>query len=413
MRRTRAQTSVLTLAAAVFFAACSDSPQSLTPIDADSPVAPNVLAGARGQEELVRQIPGFGGVFLDENGTPNVYLTDLDAALDAELDLASFMRDRGFDAVPIKVRRADFTIPQLDEWFTAAAEATLGHDGVVTIDIDDRSNRVSIGVVDASQVEMIRDRAVGLGIPVEALDVTVMGPIRTAATLQDQVRPVQGGLQINFDLFVCTLGFNVAAVNGRESPSFITNSHCTDVQGGTEGTRYFQPAFFVPEAFIGLEVDDPTYDSRECFEGFVCRYSDAARVRYDGGVSHTLGKIYRTTGPNNLDLTIDGEWKLVAKRRAMVGHTVSKVGRTTGWSEGEVFMTGVAVLQAGSNIVVLDQSFANGFVGGGDSGSPVVFTDEDHAALTGLLWGGAANGSFYVFSTIQNVQMELGRLKVK
>ncbi len=411
MRRIRVKTSFLTLAALVFFAACSDAPQSPAPIGVDRPATPSVLAGARGQEELVRQIPGFGGMFIDENGTPNVYLTDIENALDAEMDVASFMRDRGFDALPIKAHRANFTIPQLDEWFTETAKSTLGHDGVVAVDIDDRSNRLSIGVVDPSQVEMIRDRVLGLGIPQEALDVTVTGPIQTAVTLQDGVRPVQGGLQINFGFFACTLGFNVSAVDGVAEPSFITNSHCTDVQGGTEDTRYFQPVFFVANSFIGREVADPTYDPIDCFDGFVCRYSDAARVRYDRGVSYTLGKIYRTTAPNNFDITIDGEWSLVTKRRAVVGQTVSKVGRTTGWSEGAVLATGVATLQSGTNIVILDQSFADGPVGGGDSGSPVMFTDDDHAALTGILWG--SGGSFYVFSPIANVEMELGRLTIK
>jgi hypothetical protein len=65
-----------------------------------------------------------------------------------------------------------------------------------------------------------------LGIPEAAV------VIRFAATLRDQVRPIVGGLQINSPGFLCTLGFN--AVRAAQN-TFITNSHCTNKQGGTEG----------------------------------------------------------------------------------------------------------------------------------------------------------------------------------
>ena len=42
-----------------------------------------------------------------------------------------------------------------------------------------------------------------------------------------------GGIQIHFSGYLCTMGFNVDHAGGR---SFITNSHCTSRQGGTEGT---------------------------------------------------------------------------------------------------------------------------------------------------------------------------------
>jgi len=413
MRRTLVCTLGSTLAAVMLVAACTDSPQSLQPVGPETRATPENLVGARGQEQLVREIPGYGGFFLDEDGVPNVYLMDSDEGIDAELEIAQFMRGHGMRPQSVKVRHGDFSIPQLDDWLQEAAKGVLQDEGVVSVDIDDRLNRVSVGVTDAGMVEATRTRLSGLGIPEGALDVVVYGPIERAATLQDFVRPVSAGLQINFDFFVCTLGFNVSAVNGRRAPSFVTNSHCTDVQGGTEDTRYFQPAFFVPDAFIGREVDDPAYDPINCFDGFVCRLSDAARVRYDGGVDFRVGSISRTTGPNNFNLDIVDSWKIVAKRDPIVGQVVNKVGRTTGWSRGPVLATGVITQQAGTNILIFDQAFAEGPVGPGDSGSPVFRTDESYAALQGLLWGSGGGGTFFVFSPISNIEAELGKLTVR
>lgn len=404
------------LAVSLLVAACADD--GSTPLAPDARdgegVTPSVLLGAPGHEELVRDVPGYGGMFLDEEGRPTVYLTDPEVYLDAELEVAAFMRRRGEAPSPIRVRQANFSLPRLDGWLRAAAEEVMPAGGVVSLDIDERVNRVSIGVEDAGMVQDVRRRALDLGIPDQALDVVAMGPFEPAVSLRDFVRPANGGLQINFGLFVCTLGFNVSHVDERPEPSFVTNSHCTDQQGVVANTEYFQPAFFVENSFLGIEVDDPPYDPIDCFDGFVCRLSDAARVRYDGGVPHTVGKIYRTTGPNNLDLTIDGEWTLVAKRRRpIVGQIVSKVGRSTGWTQGDIFATDVITLQAGSNIVLFGQALANAGVGPGDSGSPVLRTDGDKAALEGLLWGSGAGGTILVFSPIANIQQELGRLEVR
>ncbi len=62
-------------------------------------------------------------------------------------------------------------------------------------------------------------------------------------------------VQIAYGNSLCTLGFHVS----RDfSPGFVTNSHCSNVQGGVEGTEYFQPTVTAAN-FIGTEVMDPPY----------------------------------------------------------------------------------------------------------------------------------------------------------
>ena len=81
-------------------------------------------------------------------------------------------------------------------------------------------------------------------------------PVKLAATLQDRIRPVVGGLQINFPGFLCTHGFNALRNSQR---SFITNSHCTNIQGGNQSTPYWQPTSGIAPAQIATEVADPAY----------------------------------------------------------------------------------------------------------------------------------------------------------
>jgi hypothetical protein len=210
-------------------------------------------------------------------------------------------------------------------------------------------------------------------------------------------------LQINFSNFLCTLGFN-ALRNGQNS--FITNSHCTDVQGGSEGTRYWQPIKAATN-LIGTEVSDPTYfmNSNGCPAGRRCRFSDASRAAYAAGISFSLGKIARTTGFNSI--TIDGRFNITGEGSASVGQIVNKVGRTSGWTRGKVTNTCVHVNVSGTNITQLCQTLVSARVRAGDSGSPV-FKGSTGVTLTGILWGGG--GSVFVYSPISNIERELGAL---
>jgi len=358
---------------------------------------------------LTRALPGFGGLFVD-HGVPTVYLTDLGQQHLADQLLGGFARARG--AAGIRVLAARFAYRDLDKWFQQVSEEAFTQGGVVFVDLDEAANRVLVGVERGSSHANIRSLAARLRVPVEALTVRDVEPIHQLAELQDQVRPVVAGLQINFPGFLCSLGFN--AVSGGQN-SFVTASHCTTTQGGVEGTQYFQSLSSQPNSFIGTEVADPNYvrgkgKNSTCPKGRRCRMSDASRAAYAAGVPFILGGIAQTSGPNNGSLTIIGTFTIVGEGGEIVGDVANKVGRTTGWTQGIITNTCVNTGVSGSNIVQLCQDFVSAGVGAGDSGSDVFLDTAAGVQLLGVLWGGNGAGTQFVYSPIANIEQELGPL---
>ena len=316
------------------------------------------------------------------------------------------------------MRKGDYDWSQLEGWFTTASGAALAVRGAVFVDADEASNRVRIGV-EPGAGGRVRAALAKLRMPDAAVIVEERAPITYAVgqgprpkakpgsgqSLQGTLRPIIGGAQINFPGFLCTLGFNV---NG----SFVTNSHCTTTQGGTEGTRYWQPTQTASPSQVATEAADPAYSSNlsGCPSGRVCRRSDASRAAYVNGFNQfTIGRIARTNRPGR-NLTIVGDFRITAEASAVVGNVVNKVGRTTGWSQGSVTNTCVNTNVSGTNITQICQNFVSATVGSGDSGSPVfqIISGTD-VRLMGILWGGSGSQSF-VFSPLNQVEQELGAL---
>ena len=395
------------LASVAAAAACRDSgpttgPAPVSLVQTRQAPAPDIAT-------LTRQIPGFGGVFID-HGVPTVYLTDLTQRDRAVGLLRAFGRSRGLGDV--RVLQARFAYGDLDRWFQDISYNAFEQGHVVFVDLDEAANRVLVGVERGSSHANIRGLAARLGVPAEALTVRDADPIHYAAGLQDQVRPVVAGLQINFPGFLCTLGFN-AVSNGQNS--FVTASHCTTTQGGVEGTQYWQSLSSQPNSFIGTEVADPQYfrgkgKNSPCPKGRRCRYSDSARAAYAAGVLFTLGGIAQTSGPNNGSLDITGNFSIGGAGGEVAGDVANKVGRTTGWTQGVITNTCVDVGVLGTNIVQLCQNLVTAGVGAGDSGSDVFFDTGSGVNLLGILWGGNGAGTVFVYSPIANIEQELGPL---
>jgi hypothetical protein len=217
---------------------------------------------------------------------------------------------------------------------------------------------------------------------------------------------------------VCTLGFNIpgGTKNGvAYGRSFVTNSHCTNTQGGTEGTNYYQPSSSV-SGIIATEADDPTYfKGGVCPKGKKCRYSDASRALYAAGTGSSDGLIAQTTGFNNGSLTVSSSnpfFTITGQANgAAVGAVVNKVGRTSGWTRGSVTRTCVHTGVQGSQVMQLCQTFVQGsgtIVLSGDSGSGVWIDSGNGVTLVGLLWGGSSDNRTFIFSPLSQVMDELG-----
>jgi hypothetical protein len=440
--------SCVLVVGALLVAACSDVPLPNQPGATTS--GPRTLAAVAQDPtpdflEVARVVPGFAGYYLDAAGAPTVRLTDPARRPEAEAALAGFLADRGFSASDLRVVQSTYDYLQLDAWYNQSWGHALSVSGAVYSDIDESNNGLRFGAVDAAAAAQVTSVVEGAGVPAAAFSVVVAAPVENMHTLRDRVRPVHGGYQINFFpspvspvSLVCTMGFNVVK-NGVNS--FITNSHCSNVQGGTETpTDYYQPLRGTPpnpNNFIGVEVEDPHYEVVNCTQDFEipaqCRYSDASRAQYASGVPFDLGHIARTTtsyqdtprgepditgararvpvlevDPANPTFAISGEQK-----RSVLGETVNKVGRTTGWTVGPVIQTCINTLVLGTvpPIIQRCQDRVRADVAGGDSGSPVfrVLGGSGKVRLAGILWGGSVSGTVtYVFSPMANVHRELG-----
>jgi hypothetical protein len=403
-------------AGAVLLAACSGDLNSPAPTSPDLQLQNLQSSESPSQEQLDRQIPGFGGYFLDRTGTPTVYLQAGARRGPAEQALAAVLSARGLAPERLQVLTAAYSYRQLERWFQQASPEALAVTGAVFVDNDEASNRVRIGVEHLSAQANVNAAVARLGIPAGAVIIEQTQPIVQLATLQNVVdRPVRAGVQINFPGYLCSVGFN--ATLGTQQ-SFVTASHCTNTQGGTEGTPYWQPLQSVDGTQIATEVDDPVYFKNQngCPRGRKCRYSDASRAAYVNGANQALGLIAATSGPNNGSLTITGSLSIGSDDCNSLGgclvsgSTVGKIGRTTGWTAGVITNTCVNTGVQGSQIVQLCQTFVSAGVGGGDSGSDVFQGSGPTVKLAGVLWGGSSSGNQFVFSPLGNVFRELGTL---
>ena len=415
----RQRTPIFALAAAAIVALGGCSDDTTQPSAPSGPSAVPDLARTAAQQDLAddpialaRAVPGFGGFFVDDQGTPTVYLTNSGRRAAAEQALGPWFRERNRPAAALRVLPARFAWTDLERWYAQASPEALAVPGAVFADADEAGNRVHIGVEHAAAASRVRSVLARLGIPAAAAAVEIVAPIRQVATLRGVVRPVVAGVQINFPGFLCSIGFNATR---QTIKGFVTASHCTNTQGGVESTPYWQPTQTVRPTQIATETVDPTYKTTlaGCPSGRRCRRSDAAFAKYVNGTTNTLGRIARTASTSSTDLTIAGGWTVTSNATSSsftVGETVNKVGRTTGWSRGKVVATCVTVNVSGSNITQICQTVVNANVGAGDSGADVfTVTSGTNVKLDGVLWGGSGSSTF-VFSPFANITGELGAL---
>ncbi|MCS6912912.1 MAG: hypothetical protein RMK29_05125 [Myxococcales bacterium] len=402
------------------------------PDSADDPVPPRdgtAAAGATLDEllaEVGRRAPAFGGLFVDEQGELRLYVVPPTGAGPQGALLSRserLARAEVVDAIAtvlgpgrlprggLEVLPARFSFLRLKELHDRAWPHVLTQPGVVFTDIDEARNRLRIGLGPTARRADLEALLLRLGVPAEAVILDEVAEVEPVATLRDRVRPLVGGLQINFTSYLCTLGF-VAVRSGVTG--FVTNSHCTARRGTVEGTVYYQPIGGTTNR-IGVETADPPFfTGGVCPAGRVCRYSDSAFARLDQGVAAERGSLART---NLSSIDILGSYRITSEAATVTpGEVLNKVGRTTGRTQGAVSSTCINTNVAASSITMICQTLVNAGVGGGDSGSPVFRilnnNNTPDVTLYGVLWGGTSNGTQFVFSPIANVERpdELGPL---
>jgi hypothetical protein len=353
---------------------------------------------------VARQAPGFGGAFVDAaSDTLFVYVADQgrSAALAEGAFRALFLPDDL--PAETKILRADYTFLELKAWLDRMV-GVLGISGVVFTDIDDRRNRLSVGVESVYAIPAVEAELARNSVPREAVLIDVTEPVTYENSLQDRHRPLVNGLQISFfagGQFLCTLGW-VAVRQGVSG--YVTNSHCTAVQGGVENTQHNQPISGAGNR-IGQETVDPVYfTGGACPPARRCRYSDSSFGRLDTGVTGNQGEIAKANMGN--PGWPGGVFKATSEADAVVGNPVRKVGRTTGQTTGTVQQVCTNFNVSGTNITQLCQSRGSYLSMGGDSGSPVFSVmRRSKVRARGIHWGSGG-----VYSPISGIQRagELG-----
>lgn len=302
---------------------------------------------------------------------------------------------------------------------------------VVETYIDFQKNVFSIGVTENFVRSSIHDLLESYSISKDAVNIYKTEPVQLASinknfnfphflqstpTLRDYYRPVQGGLQIRSDGGVtCTFGFNIK-LDGVGM--WVTNSHCTSVFSGSDNSNFYQNNQNISSHYIGSEYRD--------FQGYGTtgnqwRYSDAALIDMDSGVSSRFGAITTTAttawggwgNPSNLEIGSIYTYKQITGERTsnLQGELLHKTGRTTGTTKGLVNSTCVDV----SNILQLPgwtlkcQIRASIYGQPGDSGSPLYYDGLylPQAVLVGIQWGINNGLEVSYFSHINAVRDEL------
>lgn len=352
-------------------------------------------------DELVRmaeEVPGFGGLYHDEDGTPHVFLTDLTQLPKVQ----AFNED-------VLVHRGDFDFRDLDRWRQSLV-ALMNRPGVVSLDVDESRNRVRLGVeagTPAAATPAMERAIENLGVPTRAVEIVETDPIFPLVTVRDTIRPVPGGVEIGFlGQFACTYGVTILDANGRHH--YLTNSHCSRFQCAFDGTVHTQNFF---GSRIGEEVfDPPCFTGGPCPPGRRCRFSDVLVGRCDSNSLCERFHIAFTAAPLNLNIA---SWYIINGKAPFptVGEVLMKTGRSTGTTNGTVVQTCVDVNVSGTSITLLCQDIVqnpgNVIVLGGDSGSPVF---RSPGTYMGELWGGNQAGDVWVMSAVENIEFEVGGL---
>lgn len=380
-------------------AACSESPSTPNPLGPGTPAFERQGQPGHGlfgieQEfaEVSDTVPEFAGAYYDQTGALIIQLVNPSPAGVQKVVRQLERRGRRVERPTARAALHGFT--ELVQWRQQIRSVLPA--GVYSLDVDEVSNKLQLGVFDMSIGASVRAAAVRVGIPAAAIEVVKSPRPGLRQTLRDEVDPLRGGAQITWDQTgaFCTLFISGLSPGG--TAGFFTASHCSDVYAGPDGdTKFFQPVYGLWK-WAGTELDDPiAFSGGTCAAGRVCRNADIlfARISLRSTGANT---IFKPTGAPAAgadgSITIAGTFTVIAGPPAVVGDSLQKVGRTSGWTKGAISATCVdkftGVLKAGQEVWILCNDVSSVWSKGGDSGSPMFRPSGQNVQLLGILWGG-------------------------
>jgi hypothetical protein len=165
------------------------------------PPAPADASQATYDDQMVAvaiRVPGFAGIYLEESSNTLVVLAtnpSSQVAENAQDALFDILGEESLATMRPRAMKATYTWCQLKAWYDPMSFEVLGMEGVVSTDIDEKRNRLAIGLENLSLRPQLEAKLAALGVPLEAVIIEQQAPITTlpllpwAARQPDQPAP--------------------------------------------------------------------------------------------------------------------------------------------------------------------------------------------------------------------------------
>ena len=419
--------ALLTTSATMMLSACDRTSSIVGPTSAKAS-AGSLHSRPHTVDDQYRQVgarvPEFGGLYLGDAG-PIIVLTRSEALASARAAINEVFgskfeeryRAAAWQSVP-----GAYSYIALGNWRDMLTRSVLrGVNGVSSTGLDQKRNRVRVGVTTDAGLLVVQAALAQLTIPSAAVIIEMEQPDRSLqGTLNDRERPAAAGYVIVSSNNVCTMG-PIATVSGNFTEYFLTASHCTAVQAFDDGGSTYQP--FVSTAnFIGQEFRDTHEHPEDCLVT-VCIYADAALVQCESVSFCNFTQIARTLfpagpGQGSGSLELDPQQPSFeifnvegyhGSAPPMVNDRIDKVGATTGWTYGDVLDT-CRNTAVGANKMLLCQVRVRALAGEGDSGAPAWGGSGLFGIVPlfhGIVASGNQSGTEYSYSPMTAIYQEL------
>jgi hypothetical protein len=378
-------------------------------------------------------VPGFGGLYFDEQRRLNVHLTSSarTAASTSRVRsvLAEFFRTRPVDLNGSRLDLQNIVfhdgrrdVARLIELHDEVGKIIGGIPGRTAYGIDYVENRVEVGVQGPELVQEAQSRLIDLGVSEDDVAVRVVPLVHTRSNLRDYHRPVYGGMGVyrvvDGSFRPCSIAANVREI--LDGPVYyLTASHCTDLLGVVDTITHVQGGL-TSNHRLAFERQDPPFftnaDNPACPIDWTaprCRWSDVSLMEYITPDSRGFAKIAHTP-LGSINLGTPDHYVVSHGSNPQVGTYVRKVGAMTGTSHGlvtQVHQNRVLRRHSGRDRAaywILRATIADHNVADGDSGGALYqLLPDGRVAVLGVLFGGAPTEVYY--APMGNVSQDFGR----
>jgi len=267
----------------------------------------------RGQDDMLRieaVVPGFAGYYVDEN--EQIVLLQKSPSPASAQTLRKMVYDT-YSTHPSAIVRAImarasnamvqdavFSLSELVAWERTVLEKCQDIPGCNGTGVSVVNNKLTVTVDQAENVTSTRVALAALGIPPEAQNIEISGPVvLTVVRWTDVVRPTRGGIMVTMHgapgwpdtvQLSESHGFNVQLSDQPGTPTqFLTSGHAPNEFNATNGhlgDQIYQASYFLGHGVIGTITTNPPWETATCLPGYqYCTQYDGALGTFSAGVS--------------------------------------------------------------------------------------------------------------------------------